>query len=52
MLFRQRFDHESPTYTYLTANRTGGKALVVDPVLERTDRHTQFLQATDLRQPY
>jgi len=33
MLFRQLFDRESSTYTYLIADRPGGEALLVDPVL-------------------
>jgi sulfur dioxygenase len=37
MLFRQLFDHESSTYTYLLASREGGEALLVDPVKEHTD---------------
>ena len=35
MIFRQLFDHTSHTYTYLLAERRGGEALLIDPVLER-----------------
>jgi len=37
MLFRQLFDSESCTYTYLLASRPGGEALIIDPVLDRVD---------------
>lgn len=32
MLFRQLFERESSTYTYLIAPRGGGEALLIDPV--------------------
>lgn len=32
MLFRQLFDHESSTYTYLIASGRGREALIIDPV--------------------
>ena len=31
MIFRQLFDGESSTYTYLLASRLGGEALIIDP---------------------
>jgi len=34
MIFRQLFDSESSTYTYLMASRPGGEALIIDPVLD------------------
>ena len=34
MIFRQLFDKESSTYTYLLAHRRGAEALIIDPVLE------------------
>lgn len=37
MIFRQLFDHQSSTFTYLLAERSGGEALLIDPVLENTD---------------
>lgn len=33
MLFRQLFDAESSTYTYLIADSTTQEAILVDPVL-------------------
>ena len=49
MSFRQLFDSESSTYTYLMASRLGGEALIIDPVLEKVDRYLQLLDELDLR---
>jgi glyoxylase-like metal-dependent hydrolase (beta-lactamase superfamily II)/rhodanese-related sulfurtransferase len=49
MIFRQFFDSESCTFTYLLASRSGGEALIIDPVLGKVDRYTQLLNELDLR---
>lgn len=49
MIFRQLFDSASSTYSYLLASRHGGEALIIDPVLEKTDRYIQLLNELDLR---
>jgi glyoxylase-like metal-dependent hydrolase (beta-lactamase superfamily II) len=49
MIFRQLFDHESYTYTYLLAGRRGGEALLIDPVLERADQYVRLVEELDLR---
>jgi glyoxylase-like metal-dependent hydrolase (beta-lactamase superfamily II) len=49
MLFRQLFDHESSTYTYLLASRPGGEALLLDPVLEQADAYLQLIRELDLK---
>lgn len=49
MIFRQLFDNVSSTYTYLLANRPGGEALIIDPVLERVERYLQLLDELDLK---
>ena len=49
MIFRQLFDSESSTYTYLLASRRGGEALIIDPVLDKVDRYLQLLDELDLR---
>lgn len=49
MIFRQLFDSESSTYTYLLASRRGGEALIIDPVLEKVDRYLKLLEELDLR---
>ena len=49
MIFRQTFDKISSTYTYIIASRAGGEALIIDPVLEKTDHYIQLLEKLDLR---
>lgn len=49
MIFRQLFDSVSSTYSYLLASRHGGEALIIDPVLERTDRYLQLIRELDLK---
>ena len=49
MLFRQLFDGESCSYTYLLAGKAGGEALIIDPVLAKVDRYMQLLDELDLR---
>lgn len=49
MLFRQLFERESSTYTYLLAARRGGEALLIDPVREETPRYLQLIDELDLR---
>jgi glyoxylase-like metal-dependent hydrolase (beta-lactamase superfamily II) len=49
MIFRQLFDRESSTYTYLLAARPGGEALLIDPVLERVDQYVGLIEQLDLR---
>jgi glyoxylase-like metal-dependent hydrolase (beta-lactamase superfamily II)/rhodanese-related sulfurtransferase len=49
VIFRQLFDSVSSTYSYLLASRRGGEALIIDPVLERTDRYLQLIRELDLK---
>lgn len=49
MIFRQLFDRESSTYTYLLAQRHGGEALIIDPVLENTGQYTRLIEELDLK---
>ena len=49
MIFRQMFDHESSTYTYLLASRPGGEAIVIDPVLDRVPQYAKLLEELDLK---
>lgn len=48
MLFRQLFEPQSSTYTYLIGCETTGDAALIDPVLETVDRDLQELQALGL----
>src|SRR6188472_764125 len=49
MIFRQLFDSVSGTYSYLLASRTGGEALIIDPVLEKVDHYLRLVHELDLR---
>ncbi len=43
MIFRQMFDLESSTYTYLIAQRESGEAILVDPVITHVPQYLQLL---------
>ena len=43
MIFRQFFDYISSTYTYLISSGKGREALIIDPVLEKTDQYILLL---------
>ncbi len=49
MLFRQLFESESCTYTYLLAGRPGGEALIIDPVAAKVDLYLRRLDELGLR---
>ena len=49
MIFRQMFDYESFSYTYLVAQRHGGEALIIDPVVENVPRYLKLIEELDLR---
>jgi glyoxylase-like metal-dependent hydrolase (beta-lactamase superfamily II)/rhodanese-related sulfurtransferase len=49
MLFRQLFDSNSSTFTYLLASRPGGEAIIIDPVLEKVERYLKLIEELDLR---
>jgi glyoxylase-like metal-dependent hydrolase (beta-lactamase superfamily II) len=52
MLFRQLFDPETATYTYLIADPDTREAALVDPVLEQFERDRQLLQELGLSLRY
>ncbi|OCQ97746.1 Zn-dependent hydrolase [Nostoc sp. MBR 210] len=52
MLFRQLFDVETSTYTYLIADLGTKTAVLVDPVLEQVERDRQLLQELGLTLKY
>ena len=52
MLFRQLFDRESSTYSYLLADLASQEAILVDPVLEQVERDRQLLQELGLTLRY
>ena len=49
MIFRQFFDSISSTYTYLVSSGYGREALIIDPVLEKTNQYINLVNQLDLR---
>ena len=49
LVFRQLFDPQSSTYTYVLGDSAGGEALVIDPVFEHVRRDTALLRELGLR---
>jgi sulfur dioxygenase len=49
MLFRQLFDHESSTFTYLLADQPGGEALIIDPVMENVPQYLELVNELGLQ---
>lgn len=49
MIFRQLFDKESSTYTYLLADPTTREAALVDPVVEHVDRDLKLVSELGLQ---
>jgi sulfur dioxygenase len=52
MLFRQLYDLESSTYTYLLADADTRDAVLIDPVLENVERDVGLLRELGLRLRY
>lgn len=52
MIFRQLFDRDSSTYTYLLADESSREAILIDPVLEQVDAYIQLLQDLSLELKY
>jgi glyoxylase-like metal-dependent hydrolase (beta-lactamase superfamily II) len=52
MLFRQLYDQETSTYTYLIADTDTKEAILVDPVLEQVERDRKLLQELGLTLRY
>lgn len=49
MLFRQLFDRESCTYTYLLACESSKEAILIDPVKEHVNRYIQLINQLGLQ---
>ncbi|CAI5662104.1 unnamed protein product [Oreochromis niloticus] len=49
LLFRQLFESESCTYTYLLADTDTKEAVIIDPVLETIDRDLKFVSELGLK---
>ncbi|XP_058874664.1 persulfide dioxygenase ETHE1, mitochondrial-like [Acipenser ruthenus] len=52
LIFRQLFEKQSCTYSYLLADDTTKEALIIDPVLETTERDLRVIQQLGLRLLY
>lgn len=52
MLFRQLFDLESSTYTYLLADEASREAVLIDPVIENVERDVGLLRELGLTLRY
>jgi sulfur dioxygenase len=52
MLFRQLFDHDSSTYTYLLADSQTREAVIIDPVFEQFDRDRAVIEELELQLRY
>lgn len=52
MIFRQLFDDQSGTYTYLLADAGTREAALIDPVIEKVDQYLQLLEELELKLKY
>lgn len=52
MLFRQLFDAQTSTYTYLIADKSTKEAVLVDPVIEQVDRDYKLIKELGLNLYY
>jgi glyoxylase-like metal-dependent hydrolase (beta-lactamase superfamily II)/rhodanese-related sulfurtransferase len=52
LIFRQLFDQQSSTYTYLLADSATGAAVLIDPVFEQVRRDTALIEELRLQLLY
>ena len=52
MIFRQLYDNESSTYTYILADEATREAVLIDPVRELIERDLQLLEELGLKLVY
>lgn len=52
MLFRQLYDADSSTYTYLLADEQTREAIIIDPVIEHFDRDRTLIEELELKLLY
>ena len=52
MLFRQLFEKDSSTYSYLLASRPGGEALIIDPVRSEIPQYLRIVEELGLKMVY
>ena len=49
MIFNQLFDEKSHTYTYIISSGKGREALIIDPVIEKTNEYLKVLKSLELK---
>lgn len=49
MIFRQLFDSESSTYTYLLATDFGREGIIIDPVIDKLDSYLKLIDELNLK---
>jgi len=49
MIFEQLFDIKSSTYTYIISSGAGREALIIDPVIEHTNKYIKILEKLNLK---
>ena len=49
MIFKQLFDKQSSTYTYIISSGKGREALIIDPVIENTTEYINVLKELNLK---
>jgi glyoxylase-like metal-dependent hydrolase (beta-lactamase superfamily II) len=49
MIFNQLFDEKSHTYTYIISSGKGREALIIDPVIEKTNEYLEVLKDLELK---
>ncbi len=49
MIFEQLFDTKSSTFTYVISSGEGREALIIDPVIEHTDKYLKILEKLKLK---
>lgn len=52
MLIRQLFDHQTFTYTYLVAADYNKEAIIIDPVISKTEQYIKFIKELGLTLKY
>ncbi len=52
MIFRQLFEPDSSTFTYLLACAETGMAALIDPVIETVERDLEIIQQLQLKLAY
>lgn len=52
MIFKQLFDQDTSTYTYLLGDEDSRKAIIIDPVLEHLDLYLNLFETLNLKLKY